>query len=63
MTDKIGVLIAQSFREIMKKYNPKMEYYKINDEEKNKIEQILRKIDNKEFDLISELEKFLDINE
>ena len=63
MTDKIGVLIAQSFREIMKKYNPTMEHYKINDEEINQIEQILRKIDNKGFHLLSELEKFLDINE
>ena len=61
MTEKIGAVIAQSFREIMNQYNPTKDYYEIDDDEINLIVQILRKIDHKGFDLIMELEKFLGI--
>ena len=57
MERQIGAVLARTFRELCEKSNKtaKKEFYKISLQEIKDIEKILRKVDNKNFDLVKEL--------
>ena len=62
MSQQIGPFLARRFREICKESNKSKrlaEYNKISDEEITAIEQLLKKVDKRDFDLESALNKFL----
>ncbi|MGC9777776.1 MAG: hypothetical protein HZR80_00875 [Candidatus Heimdallarchaeota archaeon] len=66
MSQQIGPFLARRFREICKKSNKSKrlaECNKISDEEITTIEQLLKKVDQRNFDLESELKKFLGVED
>ena len=66
MTKEIGSFLARRFRDVCEESNKSKrlaEYNKISTEEITAIEQLLRKVDQKNFDLTSELMKFLGVEE
>jgi hypothetical protein len=66
VSQQIGSVLARTFREMTEKSNQSKrlaDYNKISNDEITAIEQLLKKVDQKNFDLEKELRKLLGLNE
>jgi len=65
MEKQIGAVLARTFREVCEKSNKraKKDFSKISEEEVAEIEKLLKKIDDKSFNFIAEIKKYLQITE
>ena len=63
MSKQIGPVLARTFREICEESNKraKADHSKISPEEISQIEQLLRKVDSKNFQLEKELRKIFEL--
>ncbi|RLI72135.1 MAG: hypothetical protein DRP02_02615 [Candidatus Gerdarchaeota archaeon] len=65
MEKQIGAVVARTFQEVCEKSNKraKKDFSKISEEEVAEIEKLLKKIDDKSFNFIAEIKKYLQITE